>query len=187
VLALVPRCDCVVTAPSCRSAVIARGVALVLASGYHYSAMSHHPGAVALAEAGRGRARRSGGARCIDGAAVPRADGPRAATPAVPAGGPVVHALAGSARSPQSARCVAVGQRLVAGDERASAAGRMRSDRAGGGRQRRSVVGGRAGWLEFIATPTPSCWYRLTTPASWPATWSTNGLPTQRRLRSASS
>jgi hypothetical protein len=27
----------------------------------------------------------------------------------------------------------------------------------------------------------------LTTPASWPATWSTNGLPTQRRLRSASS
>jgi hypothetical protein len=27
----------------------------------------------------------------------------------------------------------------------------------------------------------------LTTPASWAATWSTNGLPTQRRLRSASS
>jgi hypothetical protein len=58
-----------------------------------------------------------------------------------------------------------------------------------------ALVGGRSGepsseavrlWLEFIATPTGLIGTGLTKPASWPATWSTNGLPTQRRLRSAS-
>jgi hypothetical protein len=67
----------------------------------------------------------------------------RAPTSAVPAGGAVVHALAGAPRSAQSARRVAVGQRLVAGDERAPAARRLRSDRAGRGPQWRSIVAGR--------------------------------------------
>ena len=62
------------------------------------------------------------------GAAVPWPDRPRTAAPAVPARSAVVHALAGPARSPQPARRVAVGKRLVAGDERAFAARRMGSD-----------------------------------------------------------
>ena len=81
--------------------------------------------------AGRRSARRSGGAPCIAGAAVPWADRPGAAAPAVPARSAVVHALAGPARSSQPARRLTAGQRLVAGDERAPAARRMRGDRAG--------------------------------------------------------
>ena len=94
--------------------------------------------------AGRGRARRSGGASCIDGAGVPRADGPRTATPAVPAGGAVVHAVAGAPRCAQSARRVAARQRVVAGGQRATAAGRMRNGRAPRWVGRRAVIAGRA-------------------------------------------
>ena len=73
-----------------------------------------------------------------------RADRTRAPTSAVPAGGAVVHALAGAPRSAQCSRRVAVGQRLVAGDERAPAAGRLRSDRPGRWPRWRSVVAVRA-------------------------------------------
>ena len=57
-------------------------------------------------------------------------------------------------------RRVAVGQRLVASDERPPASRRSEAI---------ALVGGRPGdpsshavqlWLEFAATPTPSCWYR---------------------------
>ena len=80
--------------------------------------------------AGRGRARRSCGASCVDGAGLPRADGPRAATPALPTGGAVVHALAGAPWSARSARRVAARQRMVASGQRAPAAGWLRDDRA---------------------------------------------------------
>ena len=76
------------------------------------------------------------------------------------------------------------GSVVVAGDERAPAARRMRSGRARG-RPRRRVRRREAVrlWLEFIATPTTRhTGTALTTRASWPATWSTNGSPTQRRL-----
>jgi hypothetical protein len=42
-------------------------------------------------------------------------------------------------------------------------------------------------WLEFVATPTPSQWYRAHNASIVPATWSTKGLPKKRALRSASS
>ena len=79
---------------------------------------------------GRGRARRSHGASCVDVVGVPRADGPCTATPAVPAGGVVVHALAGAPWGARSARRVTAGQRVVAGSQRAAAAGRLRNRRA---------------------------------------------------------
>jgi hypothetical protein len=42
-------------------------------------------------------------------------------------------------------------------------------------------------WLEFVATPTPSHWYRAHNASMWLATWSTKGLPKKRAFRSASS
>src|SRR4051812_9400465 len=79
---------------------------------------------------GRGRPGRSYGAAGADGAGVPRADGPRPAPPAVSAGSAVVHALAGAPRRARSAGCLAARQPVVAGGERAAAAGRVRDGRA---------------------------------------------------------
>ena len=73
---------------------------------------------------------------------VPWSDGPLTHT-CHSGGGAVVHALAGPARPPRSARRKAGGQRLVAGDERAFPTGRMRVARAGRRVPRRSVVAGR--------------------------------------------
>ena len=81
------------------------------------------------------------------------ADGPRAATPAVPTGRVVVHALAGAPRRAQSARGLSARQRVVARDERAPAAGRMRDGRAAGWVGRRAVIAGRA-VLAGVQRPT---------------------------------
>ena len=94
--------------------------------------------------AGRGRPRRPGGAPRAHGAGVPRADGQRAATSAVPASGAVVHALAGAPRRPRPARRVAARQRVVARGQRAPAARRMRDGRALRRARRPAVVGGGA-------------------------------------------
>ena len=94
--------------------------------------------------AGRGRPRRPGGAPRAHGAGVPRADGQRAATSAVPASGAVVHALAGAPRRPRPARRVAARQRVVARGQRAPPPGRMRDDRAPRRVGGRAVVAGRA-------------------------------------------
>jgi hypothetical protein len=42
-------------------------------------------------------------------------------------------------------------------------------------------------WLEFVATPKPSQWYRAHNASIVAGTWSTKGLPKKRALRSASS
>ena len=132
--------------------------------------------------AGRGRARRSRGAPRPDGADLPRADGPRAAAPAVPAGGAVVHALAGAPRRAQSARRVAARQRVVARGQRAAAARRLRGGRAprraGRASRRRRPCG--SGWSSARGRRGATGTGR-TTRASSAATWSTGRSPSRER------
>jgi hypothetical protein len=105
--------------------------------------VSHDAGASAWAEAQVAAVRDDPAAPCAARADLPRAHGPRAETPAIPTGGVLVHAVAGAPRCARSARRVAPGQPVVAGDQRAPAAGRVRSGRTRRGPARRAVVAGR--------------------------------------------
>jgi hypothetical protein len=110
--------------------------------------------------AGRRRARRFDRASCLDRADLPRADGPRTASPAVPAGGGLVHALAGAPRCAQPARRVTPGsQWWRAINERLLQDGCEVVALAGGLTGEPSSQAVRL-WLEFIAGPTARTWYR---------------------------
>ena len=138
--------------------------------------------------AGRGRTRRSRRAACADGEGVPRADGPRATTPALSTGGVVVHALAGAPRGARSARSSAARQRVVGGRSTIDCCGT-------GAKPSRSS----AAWPESLhRKPCSSGWSSVhgrpgatgtgrTTRASWAATWSIGRSPKPRAPRSASS
>ena len=124
-------------------------------------AMSDDRAALAWAEAQVAVARDDPGARlALLDRTCRRADRPCAPACAVPAGSPLVHALADPARSARSSRCHAGRQHLVAV---------VNAQLLCDGCEALALVGGRSGdpssqavrlWLDFIASPTPHCWYR---------------------------
>ena len=138
--------------------------------------------------AGRGRARRSGGASRVDVFGVPRADGQRTAAPAV-GGGRRCRSCAGrrAPRCARSARGVAARQRVVAGGQRAAGAGRMQIGRAPRWVGRRAVIAGRAPLAGVRCetdgaqlVPSAQRQHRGRIPSTWTS-------PKRRARRSASS